>query len=147
MVAAWGKPGHLAKRGRERACLAKAQAQADIGDRECKSPQQNLGALNSAMRMIPVRRHAERLLERAAEMVRAQPHKASQSCKRYLLRQMVLYVRGHEPPLPSREPSPGGSAVTVVAIQPKHLMHEHRAECLKVGQVLAGTCYQTRELV
>ena len=48
MVAAWGKSGHLAKRGRERARLIKAQAQADVGHGERVSSQQDLGALNRA---------------------------------------------------------------------------------------------------
>src|SRR4029079_9074655 len=101
------------------------------------------------MRMVPVRGHAEGLLERAAEVARAQADEASQSCQGYVLGQVVLDEGGNEAPLPSRQPSPGQRPAEIgTTAQPEQFVHEHCAESLKVRQTLStGARDQAHQLV
>ena len=62
------QPGRPAKRRGERACLAEAQRQSDIGHRWRRLGQQHLGVLDAALVVIAMRRHAEGLLERPAKV-------------------------------------------------------------------------------
>src|SRR5262245_49214854 len=64
-----GQPGRLAKRRRERAGLAEADRQSDIGHRWLWLGQQHLGPLDPAIVVISVRRQSEGLLERPTEVV------------------------------------------------------------------------------
>src|SRR5262249_48544870 len=75
VVAGRGEPGHLAKRRREGAGLTEAQRQPDIGHRSCARFQQALAMFDAAAGVIAMRRHAEGLLERAAEVIGTQVSK------------------------------------------------------------------------
>jgi len=100
-----GFAGKLAKRGGERARLAEADAEPDLRHRQRALGQQGLGALDAPAREIPVRRHAERLLERAGEMERAQPRFSSQGCERDLVGKMRVDVLRQLLLLPGGQPS------------------------------------------
>src|SRR5262245_5330565 len=146
IVATRGKPGNFPKCSSERARLAKAQTQPDIGHRQYVPLKKGLGPLDPAIRVVAMRRRPEGLLERAAEMVRAQAHQARQSCEWDVLRQMLFDVRGCEPLLPRRQPSPGRSLCA--GVQPHKLVHKHRAHGFEVGQALSiRALYQVPQLV
>src|SRR4029450_6828416 len=84
------RPGRLAKGCRERAGLAEADLQRDLGDRARGLRQEHLGVLDATGVVIAMGRHAERSLERPAEMIRAQPNEARQCGERYILGTVVF---------------------------------------------------------
>jgi hypothetical protein len=57
------QPGCPSKRRGERTGLAEPDGQADVGDRDRRLCQQQLGALDTPLRVIAMRRHTEGLLE------------------------------------------------------------------------------------
>ena len=89
------------------------------------------------MRVKPVRRHAERLLERPAEMVGAQPRELGQGRKRDLLREVILDVGRDGALLPGREPAPDrGSATAAALIEAHELMRQHGAEGFAIEPIV-----------
>src|SRR6202040_3075912 len=89
--------GRLAERRRQRARLTEAERQRDFGHRQRALGQHCLGALDATIHVISVRRHAERLLEGAAEMVRTELREPCEHAKGYLLAQMLLDIGGDDP--------------------------------------------------
>jgi hypothetical protein len=105
-VGGWSESGVLAKRGRERAGLAKAEIKPDLSYRALGIGEEILGALHSARRQVAVRRHAERCLERARNHAsnkfsqRRDPHPHHAACNiapaadaRCLLRLVLVRTR------------------------------------------------------
>src|SRR6266850_7226091 len=92
----------------ERACLAEANRQSDIGHRGRGLRQQRLGALHTTAGVKSMRRDAEGLLEGPAEIVRAQANQLGERGERYLLGEMLLDIGGDDTLLPRREPAPNG---------------------------------------
>ena len=78
------KPAELSRRdthelveaARKMAVIGKAAGQSDLGQRQLRRRQQLLCSYHSALNHIPVGRHADRLLERSAEVRRRQPDDA-----------------------------------------------------------------------
>src|SRR3982074_66146 len=101
-----GLPGRLAECGGERTGLAESDRQSDIGHRELRLGPERLGVLDASAIVISMRRHPQRLLERPAEIVRAQPNETRERGERYLLREMFLDIGGDDPLLPAREAAP-----------------------------------------
>src|SRR5262245_1264579 len=71
-VAARRFAGDFAKGGRERTCFAETDIKSDFRHRQFALRQQALGAFDAPAGEISVRRHAERLFERAGKMIRAE---------------------------------------------------------------------------
>ena len=69
------------------------------------SGQQDFRLLDAPLNVIAMRRHAERLLESATEIIRAQPHQLRERRERNLLGQMFVDVPGHDALLPRGEPA------------------------------------------
>jgi hypothetical protein len=63
---------------RKMAVIGKAAGQSDLGQRQLRRRQQLLCSYHSALNHIPVGRHADRLLERSAEVRRRQPDDSRQ---------------------------------------------------------------------
>jgi hypothetical protein len=80
------KPAKLSRRdthelveaARKMAVIGKAAGQSDLGQRQLRRRQQLLCSYHSALNHIPVGRHADRLLERSAEVRRRQPDDSRQ---------------------------------------------------------------------
>src|SRR2546430_11588192 len=90
----------LAKGCRERTRFAEADLQRDLGDRGRGLRQQRPGVLDAAGVVIAMGRHAERLLEGSAEMIRAQANEARQRRERDLFGDVVFNVSGYTALLP-----------------------------------------------
>src|SRR5712671_2723761 len=105
LIAARRLSGDLAERGSERARLAEAEGEPDLGDRVPARGQHDLGLLDAASGVIAMRWHAERLLEGAAEIIGGEPGETGKRRERDLLEQMLLDIRGHDPLLPRGEPA------------------------------------------
>src|SRR5262249_16316600 len=105
VIVRWRYARHLSKRRAERACLAEADCQPDIGDRWRRVGEQHLGALDTAVGVISVRRDAERLFESPAEIPRAQVNKLGEHRERYSLGEVLLDVRADKPLLPTGKPA------------------------------------------
>src|SRR5260221_8765215 len=97
------RPSRLAKAGGERTGFAEADLQRDLGDRARGLRQQRLGILDAPRVVVAVGRHAERLLERSAEMIGAQANKLRQRGERYLSGDVFFDVSGHTALLPGSE--------------------------------------------
>src|SRR5580704_3661582 len=100
-----GLTGGLAKGGGEGARRAEAERHAYLRHGVARFRQQRLGVLDATAAVIVMRWNTERLLERPAEIMGAQAHKACQCGERYLLDQVLLDVVGDDPLLPGREPA------------------------------------------
>src|ERR1700692_789474 len=92
------QPGFPAKCSGERACLAESHGESDFGHRLSGLCQQALGALDTSTGMIAMRRPAKGLLERAAEMIRAQ-------LRRDRLGEVFFDIGDHGPFLPGGKPT------------------------------------------
>ena len=79
LVGARGEPGRLAEGRRERTGLAVTNGQSDVGHRVRSGGEKLLGVLHPAIGVVAVRRNAERLLERPAEVVGAEPHQLGEA--------------------------------------------------------------------
>ena len=95
-----------------------------------------------------MRRHAERLLEGPAEIMRAEARQPRQGAERYRLGKMILDIAGDRALLPGREPAAharlGGCRPAVEAQQ---LMRQDDAESVEIRAALgAGLLDQPREL-
>src|SRR5262249_56575291 len=82
-------------------------------------------------------RHAERPLERPAEMIRAQPNEVRERGERYLRGDVFFDIRGHHPLLPAGETATRRrfDAAPASAAAPE-LMHQHDAEGLPIMPIL-----------
>src|SRR6476659_3061622 len=137
----------LAECGGERACLAEADRQSDLGHRGCGFRQQYLGVLDASAAVISMRRHSERLLEGTAEIVRAQADELREGRQRYLLGKMFLDVGGDRALLPSGKSATGGSLdAWSPGIETPKLMREDGAEGFAVAPVVGPAVDQCRQL-
>src|SRR5262245_15646749 len=85
----------LAKGRGKRACLAKTDIETNFRHRELGFGQQGFGTLNSPAGQISVRRHAERFLECARKMERAELDHPSQGRQRDFVGKMLFDVLRH----------------------------------------------------
>src|SRR5258707_7707408 len=93
----------LVERRGERARFAVADGHSDIRHRRRGLRQQKLGAFDATAVVISMRRHAERLLEGPAEIIRAQANQPRESRERYRLGEMLLDVGSDRSLLPGGE--------------------------------------------
>ena len=93
----------LVERRGERARFAVADGHSDIRHRRRGLRQQQLGAFDATAVVISMRRHAERLLEGPAEIIRAQANEPRESRERYRLGEMLLDVGSDRALLPGGE--------------------------------------------
>jgi hypothetical protein len=77
---------------RERAGLAEPHFHSDRCDRGRRVRQQRLGSLDATVRVESMRRHAERLLERSAEMIRTEARELSEGGEGDLICNMLLDI-------------------------------------------------------
>src|SRR5580704_3404490 len=121
-----GSPCCLPEGGSERVRAAKPYRQADVCHRDGTSCQQQLGLLHATVGLIPVRRHSKRLLECAAEVVRAaETHELRQRGKRYTFVEMFFNVCKGNPLLPRSQATLDSSLNTRhPAIETQKLMYK-----------------------
>src|SRR5215471_11634641 len=99
--------------------------------------------LDATSVVIAMGRHAERPLERPAEMIGAEPNGARERGERYLLGDMFFNVAAHGPLLPSGETAARGRFYAAYAGAAAHeLMRQHDAECLAVMPIFAAVLDQ-----
>ena len=96
----WGNSCRLPERGGERVRTAEAYRQTDFRHGACAVCQQYFGVFNTTIGLVVMWRHAERLLEYPAEMMRAQTHELRQRANRYPLIEMFLDIGSGESLLP-----------------------------------------------
>ena len=90
--------------------------------------------------VISVRRYAERLLERPAEIVRTQANKLRESPERYLLGEVLLDVGRNRPLLPGSEAAPSGrSDAWGPGVETHEFMCQDGAESFEIGAAV-GAC-------
>jgi hypothetical protein len=105
--------------------------------RKCRLRQKRLGALDTLVRVIAVRRDAERLLEGPAEVKGAQVRELGQLGKRHRLAKVLLDIGGHDTLLPGSEPASDGSLAFCAALVNAHeLVRQHSAECFEIGAIV-----------
>src|SRR3954471_24348606 len=139
LISGWRLPGRLAERGGERAGLAESDRQADIGYRQLRLGQERLGLLDASAVVIPVGRHPQRLLERPAEIIGTQANETRKRGERYLLGEMFLDIRGHDPLLPARKAAPHRSFDrTDPGIEADELMRQDDTKGLEIKPVVGG---------
>src|SRR3954447_5661240 len=141
VIAGWREPRCLAERGGERAGLAESDRQSDVGHGELRLGQEHLGLLDTSAIVISVRRHSKGLLERAAEIVRAQTNETRERGEWYLLGKMFLDIRGGDPLLPAREAAPHRSFHrTDPGVETHELVCQDETESLDIESIVgAGT--------
>src|SRR5947209_13375371 len=129
----------LPEGGGKRTRVAEAKGKADLGYRMFSGSQHYLRLLDPLVGMIAMRRNTKRLLERAAEVVRAQPREAGQHRERNLLGKVLVDISGYHPLLPGGEATPhrrfaaGGSA-----IQSNQFVHQEDAKSFDIETVLGA---------
>src|SRR5215472_3084597 len=132
-----GDAGHLAKRHGERARRAEAEHDADLRHRHVAVRQQRLGALDAAMTVESMRRHAERPLEGAGEVVGAQTHQPRQRRERHLLGEPLVDVPHHGLLLPGREPAANALLGTARATGgTREIVRQNDAERLAIAAIV-----------
>src|SRR5438309_885009 len=131
------RSGRLAKARGERTRFAEAHLQGDLGDRGRGLRQERPGVLDAASVVIAMGRHAERLLEGSAEMIRAQANEARQRGERYLFGDVFFNVSGYSALLPGSETAARRRfGATRAAIAVHEVMGQHDAERLAIMLVL-----------
>ena len=96
------------KHRRKRARLTKANGEPDLGHRMFSLCQHYLGVFYAPICMVPMRRHAKRLLERPAKVKGAQSSHPRESGDRNLIGQVFLDVGADDPLLPCGQTTPDG---------------------------------------
>src|SRR2546430_4162772 len=139
------RPGRLAKGCRERTGFAEADLQRDLGDRARGLRQEHLGLLDATGVVIAMGRHAERSLERPAEMICAQPNEARQGGERDMLGDVVFDIRGYDALLPAGEAAAcrrfDAARASVAAPE---LVCQHHAERLAILSIFSAVLDQGR---
>src|SRR5262245_45252762 len=91
-VLGWRFADDFAERRGKCARLPEAHVESDFRHRQVALCQQALGAFDATAGEIAMRRHAERLLERTREMVRAELHQLGQGQECDILGKMLVDV-------------------------------------------------------
>src|SRR4029077_2830472 len=82
---------------------------------------------------------AQRLLERPAEIIRTQANETRKRGERYLLGEMFLDIRGHDPLLPARKAAPHRSFDrTDPGIEADELMRQDDTKGLEIKPIVGG---------
>src|ERR1700676_25131 len=128
-IAARGLAGQPMKCGGKGGGLAKSNLERNRSDGQLTIRQELLGPLNSAMRVISVRRHFEGTLKRPREMVRAQPRQLGQGRERDVVGDMRFDVVGHPLLLPTRKATVIDRPVRCrIAVDTNQLMRQQDTE-------------------
>ncbi len=134
--------GAPAERSAERAGLAETDRQPDIGDRGLRRGQQDLGVLDAPLVVIAMRRQAEGLLERTAEIVGAQPHETRQRRERNVVGEMLLDIARGNSLLPRREPAARRRLpARCVGAEAHDLMRQYDTECVEIRAIVGGCSF------
>src|SRR5262249_47192663 len=137
------RPRRLAKGRGERTGFAKANFERDPGDRARGLGQQHLRVLDATGVVVAMGRHAERSLERPAEMVSAQPNGARQGVERYVLGEMFFYIRRRNALLPAGESATCRRLDALRAVVAAHeLVRQYDAERLAIMPVFGAALDQ-----
>src|SRR5262245_17996819 len=136
--------GVAAERGGERAGLAEADRQADLGDRGVDR-EQRLRPLDAPAGHVEQRRQAKTLLEGAREMERAEPRELGELRQQHGLGEVRLDIVGNARLLPRRQSAahiavlPGLAALLRRAVvEPQQLVRQQDAE--RLGVLLRPRC-------
>src|SRR5215831_11498136 len=133
-VVGWCFPGDFAKRGCKRARFAEPHIKSDFGHRQFACCQQALGAFDALVGEIAVRRHVERLLERAGKMVWAQVYQLGQGRQGDVLGKVFFDVLRELLLLPFRKPAANARHARQAALVHAHeLASQSDAERFGIG--------------